>query len=602
MISSDLDSLVWIAGDYADSIAQQRFVESVLNGEVPIPIPDRRSRTLHSRLVYRSPESLIDPPQTILSACGLVNYLMGAALDSAHCICPECGARLARYRSPLQLLNAITNDWRQRKISIYAQSKHRDLLEWAQLQGLSVSGNLNSTPSVYLSQLVCDEDTIRSIGALIHSIWRVPALYLTVSDNSGEYRSYSSNGWCESCKACAKGVSRAELYGLLTGRNSSSLFASAEALLEHSPFQTVQHLLNQPIRNLKFDPHSPLDRARELLSTTGLGSFSLGSKTDMLNAADLARLSIASSILASNGPRDHIILDLPCGIFDPTEAQEIRRALVTAGASRKITTISDSFQHTESEDNSSGELIRLHRGRGDTANLLVFTKIAAAIASRLDKTGESFEFVALPVFQTRPKSAKVIGGELGLLEPLAQLYSASLDARTSGLSARDFTLFGARSPRYVCEQCRGLGVLLIYHEHLSRPVSQPCSGCAGLRCKAPISSALFRGVSFSSVLNQPIERSLGTLASLSKAKSALNLATILDLNQLPLGMPVALLSHSELRRLAIVKALLKGRVSKPVIILIEQPDAGLSASQRAAVRQVRDRALLEGSAVWVEVV
>jgi ABC-type branched-subunit amino acid transport system ATPase component len=599
MISSDLDSLVWIAGDYADSIAQERFVESVLNGEVPIPIPDRRSRTLQSRLVYRSPESLIDPPQTVLSACGLVNYLMGAALDSAHCICPECGARLARYRSPLQLLNAITNDWRQRKISIYAQSQHRDLLEWAQLQGLSVTGSLNSTPSVYLSQLVCDEDTIRSIGALIHSIWRVPALYLTVSDSSGEYRSYSSNGWCESCKACAKGVSRAELYGLLTGRNSSSLFASAEALLEHYPFQTVQHLLNQPIRDLKFNPDSPLERARKLLSNIGLKACSFGSKTDALNAADLARLSIASSILASNSPRDHIILDLPCGIFDPTEAQEIRRALVSAGAFRKITTISGPFQHTESEDHSSGELIRLYRGRGDTANLLVFTKIAAAIASRLDKTGESFEFVALPVFQTRPKSAKVIGGELGLLEPL---YSASLDARTSGLSARDFTLFGARSPRYVCEQCRGLGVLLIYHEHLSRPVSQPCSGCAGLRCNAPISSALFRGVSFSTVLNQPIERSLGTLASLSKAKSALNLATILDLNHLPLGMPVALLSHSEVRRLAIVKALLKGRVSKPVIIVIEQPDAGLSASQRAAVRQVRDRALLEGSAVWVEVV
>jgi hypothetical protein len=597
-----------IDGAYADSLAQEEFCASVLNGAVPEPILTTGARSLKSRLVYTAPESLITPPKTLLSACGLINSTLDAALNATHCICKECGARLSKLRSPLELLNAISRRWRARRISIYASSSHTDFIEWAEFQGLALAADEAKTPTVCLGQLLCQEDTITEISALVHSVWRLTNPLFTCKDYSGEKQSYSPSGWCEHCRVSAQVVSRSDLHALLTGKNSTSDTLTYAGLLEHQPFQTVQQLLDLPIGELPLDLASPLYRAKELISTNELGALSFGSKTDLLDASDLTRLSIVCSILASDVPYNQISLDIPRGIFDTTEARLIHKSGSSPAGSAPILSLPGDLSNDGIEkDLLAGDLLQISRalksrGSGQMRTAGVFKELTKVVSSNLDSTHRSNEFVAIPVFQPVPKTAKVLAGELGLMDPIAQLYSASLDARTSGLTARDFTLFGARSPRYVCEQCRGLGVLLTYHDHLPRPLAQPCQTCAGLRCKAPVSSALFRGVPFSTLFNRPIESSIGTLAALSKAKLALNLTTILELNHLLLGMPIALLSHSEQRRLALVKALLKGRPSKPVIIVIEQPDAGLSDDHRAGLRRVRDDALLERRAVWVEVV
>jgi hypothetical protein len=53
----------------------------------------------------------------------------------------------------------------------------------------------------------------------------------------------------------------------------------------------------------------------------------------------------------------------------------------------------------------------------------------------------------------------------------------------------------------------------------------------------------------------------------------------LCLTHLPLGMPLSLMSDSELHALLLIQALLSATASKPIIALIESPLSSLNARQ-----------------------
>jgi len=91
------------------------------------------------------------------------------------------------------------------------------------------------------------------------------------------------------------------------------------------------------------------------------------------------------------------------------------------------------------------------------------------------------------------------------------------------------------------------------------------------------------------------------LTALSRAKPLLDMVINLDLHHLPLGMPVALLSTSEIRRLLVVRALRQARRSRPAVILFEAPTVGFSDLQKQRLADLRDASLGEGSAIWIEI-
>jgi excinuclease ABC subunit A len=175
---------------------------------------------------------------------------------------------------------------------------------------------------------------------------------------------------------------------------------------------------------------------------------------------------------------------------------------------------------------------------------------------------------------------------LGLGDSLANLYAASVDARSLGLRARDFSLAATRSNPHICNACKGLGVTLQFFDELPRPLAAPCQVCHGLRCKSPVRDILFRGTSFSRMLNQNFDEAFVTLKALPKAARTLKLIEMFELQKLPLGMPLTLLSDSEQRAVLLAQALLRATRARPSIVLIEEPEMHLSRQQRCAIEEV----------------
>jgi excinuclease ABC subunit A len=171
----------------------------------------------------------------------------------------------------------------------------------------------------------------------------------------------------------------------------------------------------------------------------------------------------------------------------------------------------------------------------------------------------------------------------------------------AGLSAKDLSLSATRTNKNLCSACKGLGVSLQKHPQLPRPHATACNICKGLRFKPSIAGTLFKGVSYSEILNKPLAESAPTLASLSKAKTSLELIKTLNLDYLPLGMPTALLSASELRRIELLKALCNSSPTKSGVIIIESPHAGFSPKDIEAIETLRTQHPLAKNCAWIEI-
>jgi ABC-type branched-subunit amino acid transport system ATPase component len=84
-------------------------------------------------------------------------------------------------------------------------------------------------------------------------------------------------------------------------------------------------------------------------------------------------------------------------------------------------------------------------------------------------------------------------------------------------------------------------------------------------------------------------------------KEACNLASMLDVADLPLGMPVTLLSTPQRRLLTIAHAMLSGIMTRPALIVIEEPCVGLSDKQRSGVKAAMDHPAFAERVSWLGV-
>ena len=85
------------------------------------------------------------------------------------------------------------------------------------------------------------------------------------------------------------------------------------------------------------------------------------------------------------------------------------------------------------------------------------------------------------------------------------------------------------------------------------------------------------------ILNAPLSASEDTLRALPRMKEVFELITLLSLADLPLGMPVTLLSGPQRRLLSIAHALLVSTKTRPSVIVLEEPEVGFSERQRVAL-------------------
>jgi hypothetical protein len=430
----------------------------------------------------------------------------------------------------------------------------------------------------------------------------------------------AKDGYCPRCDTYFTPINRASLTKVFTDNLQVREALTHADTIILTPKLTLRDLLDSPILGLDFSFEAQLAGVISLLNDLGLSHLSLGTTTDSLGFRDVAKLSVAASLVKGKKAKEQIIINLPGGVFKGNDATKLRDVLRQRSVASAIYIREELLGSISGKDGSAVALPSALREEAPAVNefdlnntlrpgeitylsesQFSFKRGVDSIAKIIANNALNLSIHTIPFFDAKILSSSVVCHELRLLEPLTQLYAASLDARVYGLTNKDFMIVGSRSPRYVCRGCRGLGVAVSYQSQLPLPLSKPCDVCCGTRCESTIGSCLFRGVSFLTILNRSILQSIEVLSSLPKAKPILEIARELDLLELPLGMPVSLLEPSETRRLALAAAMIEARPSKPIAIIFEGLHVGLSPALQTAIIKLRDAALASKSLAWVEI-
>jgi ABC-type branched-subunit amino acid transport system ATPase component len=103
------------------------------------------------------------------------------------------------------------------------------------------------------------------------------------------------------------------------------------------------------------------------------------------------------------------------------------------------------------------------------------------------------------------------------------------------------------------------------------------------------------------ILNATISASRETLRALPKMKEVVELASLLGLTELPLGMPVTLLTTQQRRLLAIAHAMLLGTATRPSLIVVEEPRVAWSIDHRTGLEAVVAHPAFRERVSWVGV-
>lgn len=422
--------------------------------------------------------------------------------------------------------------------------------------------------------------------------------------------------------------------------NHDSALASTQCL---TPL-TVEEILTSPIASLACDHSAPLRNLCALLRKADLGKYTLWTSPCELSSRQVARLSLAMSLYQTADTASVVVIDLPAGILsgcdellhELTQTDSTHPRVVVSlnepcslhdnaqpagpstaeaiGRHREHVTLTPSSQTLPTPE--PGKVIVVHcEGRNLTqpryhhalkVSPSDFQSVgSAAPSSNPPSTAATLTHSDsihqhIPVFPERTTTKRVLADELGLLPGLAKLYASSVDARMSGLAPKDFTFSSSKKHPHLCPGCHGLGVAFTINPILPRPLAAACLLCHGRRFKEPVSSTMFRGTSYSTLLNRSIAESQQILNSLSRCREALECIELLHLAHLPLGMPVALLSSSERRRLLVAQAVLSSNTTRPLTIAVEDPLLGFAPKHLHGLRALQLSPTFSKRCGWLE--
>ena len=159
---------------------------------------------------------------------------------------------------------------------------------------------------------------------------------------------------------------------------------------------------------------------------------------------------------------------------------------------------------------------------------------------------------------------------LKAFDPIRELFAATKDARSRGLTASHFSF---NVPGGRCEACEGEGEVKVEMQFLA-DVFVPCDQCEGKRFKPQVLEVKYRGRSIDQVLDMTVREALTFFSSSPKVLRRLQVLDEIGLGYLRLGQPATTLSGGEAQRIKIA-AHLSSHTGDRVLYLLDEPTTGL---------------------------
>jgi excinuclease ABC subunit A len=176
---------------------------------------------------------------------------------------------------------------------------------------------------------------------------------------------------------------------------------------------------------------------------------------------------------------------------------------------------------------------------------------------------------------------------LKAFDPIRELFAATKDARSRGLTASHFSF---NVPGGRCEACQGEGEVRVEMQFLA-DVFVPCDQCDGRRFKPQVLDVRYKGRTITQVLDLTVREALTFFATTPKVLRRLQVLDEIGLGYLRLGQPATTLSGGEAQRIKIA-AHLTSHGGERLLYILDEPTTGLHfddiAKLLAAFRKLLD--------------
>jgi excinuclease ABC subunit A len=159
---------------------------------------------------------------------------------------------------------------------------------------------------------------------------------------------------------------------------------------------------------------------------------------------------------------------------------------------------------------------------------------------------------------------------LKAFDPIRELFAATKDARSRGLTASHFSF---NVPGGRCEACEGEGEVKVEMQFLA-DVFVPCDQCDGKRFKPQVLEVKYRGRNVHQVLDMTVREALAFFGSTPKVLRRLQVLDEIGLGYLRLGQPATTLSGGEAQRIKIA-AHLSSHTGDRLLYILDEPTTGL---------------------------
>ena len=159
---------------------------------------------------------------------------------------------------------------------------------------------------------------------------------------------------------------------------------------------------------------------------------------------------------------------------------------------------------------------------------------------------------------------------LKAFDPIRELFAATKDARSRGLTASHFSF---NVPGGRCEACEGEGVVRVEMQFLA-DVFVPCEQCDGKRFRPQVLEVRFKGRNVDQVLDLTVREALTFFAGAAKVVRRLQVLDEIGLGYLRLGQPATTLSGGEAQRIKIA-SYLGSQNGERTLYVLDEPTTGL---------------------------
>jgi excinuclease ABC subunit A len=159
---------------------------------------------------------------------------------------------------------------------------------------------------------------------------------------------------------------------------------------------------------------------------------------------------------------------------------------------------------------------------------------------------------------------------LKAFDPIRELFAATKDAKTRGLSVSSFSF---NVPGGRCEACEGEGVVRVEMQFLA-DVFVACEQCDGKRFRPQVLEVRYKGKNVDQVLDLTVREALSFFGNAPKVVRRLQVLDEIGLGYLRLGQPATTLSGGEAQRIKIA-AHLGSLGGERHLYILDEPTTGL---------------------------